>query len=189
MLRKIIFKSTKEEKKISLKEWCFNTLNESTNDAIGLKKHLNKKAPSYPTDRQCRGQAAENLAKAYLLKQGLVFLERNYHCRHGEIDLIFNDAMSIVFVEVRFRRRMDFGGACETIDAKKQTKIIKTAAYYLYKHRLSESVTGRFDVIGVTPSDTCSNKIALDVHNDRSITHDCDKKYHIEWIKNAFQTF
>jgi putative endonuclease len=188
MLRQIIYKRTKAKKTL-LKEWCLNTLNEQTNDVIGLKKYSKKKASSYPTDRQYRGQAAENLAEAYLLKQGLVFLERNYHCRHGEIDLIFNDAMSIVFVEVRFRRRVDFGGACETIDAKKQTKIIKTAAYYLYKHRLSESVIGRFDVIGITPSDTCSKKITLDVHNDRTIMHDLDKQYHIEWIKNAFQTF
>ena len=188
MLRKIIFKRTKATK-ISLKEWCLNALNEQTNDAIGFKKHLNKKASSYLTNRQYRGQAAENLAKAYLLNQGLIFLERNYHCRHGEIDLIFNDAMSIVFVEVRFRRRAVFGGACETIDTKKQTKIVKTAAYYLYKHRLSESVIGRFDVIGITPSNTDSNKITVDVHNDRSVMHDFDKQYHIEWIKNAFQTF
>jgi len=33
------------------------------------------------------GQIAENKAAKYLTKQGLVMIQRNFHCRYGEIDL------------------------------------------------------------------------------------------------------
>ena len=90
---------------------------------IALKKLALKKIISKKTDKQHSGQAAENLAKTYLLKQGFVFIEKNYHCRHGEIDLIFKDNDTIIFIEVRFRRQVNFGSACESIDNKKQKKI------------------------------------------------------------------
>ena len=157
---------------------------------LTLKKIALKKIISKKTDKQHSGQAAENLAKTYLLKQGFVFIEKNYHCRHGEIDLIFKDNDTIVFIEVRFRRHVNFGSACESINNKKQKKIIKTAEYYLYVHRLTESVTSRFDVIGITPSKNNSKTAVFQAHNDCvTIKDDHCKEYSIEWIKNAFQAF
>lgn len=154
------------------------------------KKLATKKANTQKTDKQYSGQAAEKLAQTYLLKKGFVFIDKNYHCRHGEIDLIFKDNDTIVFIEVRFRRQVNFGSACESIDNKKQQKIIKTAEYYLYYHRLSESVTSRFDVIGITPSKNTSKTAVYKAHNDRTtIKGDHCKEYSIEWIENAFQAF
>ncbi|MCP3669207.1 MAG: YraN family protein, partial [Gammaproteobacteria bacterium] len=49
------------------------------------------------------GTEAEDLALEYLKQQGLTLLNRNYHCRRGEIDLIMQDGNFLVFVEVRYR--------------------------------------------------------------------------------------
>lgn len=40
------------------------------------------------TSRQTAGDAGEDQALAYLLQRAYVLVERNFHCRGGEIDLI-----------------------------------------------------------------------------------------------------
>ena len=96
---------------------------------------------------QQRGQAAEAIACRYLLGQGLTLLERNYHSRCGEIDLIMRDGDTIVFVEVRCRSNRNFDTAAESIDYRKQKKLILTAAQYLQKKGLSDRCPARFDVV------------------------------------------
>lgn len=107
------------------------------------------------------GKKAEDIARHYLEKQGLGIREQNYRCRFGEIDIICDDKKTIVFVEVRYRKHQQFGGAKESIGFHKQQKIITTAKHYLIQY---PDVTCRFDVILLAE---------LDV-----------KK--VEWIKNAF---
>ena len=66
------------------------------------------------------GAAAEQLASAYLQRQGLQFLAANYRCRFGEIDLVMRDGKQTVFVEVgRRRRRTGCGAAARLNNAKK----------------------------------------------------------------------
>lgn len=95
------------------------------------------------------GQIAENKAAKYLIKQGLIMIQRNFHCRYGEIDLIMQDQETLVFVEVRFRHNSNYGGSAESITFSKQTKLIKTAQNYLMKNKLGD-VACRFDVIGLS---------------------------------------
>ncbi len=38
------------------------------------------------------GERGETLALKYLAKKGYTILERKYHTRHGEVDLILKDA-------------------------------------------------------------------------------------------------
>lgn len=78
-----------------------------------------------------RGEKAEILAAAFLVKQGLVILSRNYSCRFGEIDLIARDGDTVIFVEVRSRADTAFGGAAASITAAKREKLLKTARHYL----------------------------------------------------------
>lgn len=95
-----------------------------------------------------KGQRAEQLALHYLKGQGYRILQRNYRCRLGEIDLVAEEAGVLCFVEVRSTNSRAFGDPLETINAKKQARIIRTARYYL-------TVTGshkrqvRFDVVGI----------------------------------------
>ena len=116
--------------------------------------------------KQAQGEAAENAALQYLQRQGLRFIERNYRCKLGEIDLIMQDGISLVFVEVRFRRSTRFGSPAETVAARKQQRVVRAAAYYLQRHKLDQPC--RFDVIGIQGN---SDPVK------------------VEWIKDAFQAF
>lgn len=110
------------------------------------------------------GNRAENLAHKYLVKQGLKSVTRNYRCRFGEIDLIMTDEEYLVFIEVRYRRSQTFGGALQSIDARKQDKLRRTAQNYLIHHKMNDTAC-RFDIL------------CLDGRQE---------KPEIEWIKNAF---
>src|SRR5258705_10338472 len=69
-----------------------------------------------------RGGPDESLAAAFLERQGLKILERNYRCRFGEIDLVAAGGAVLVFVEVRARRSDDFGGAGASITAPQRRR-------------------------------------------------------------------
>ncbi len=78
-----------------------------------------------------RGRHAEDLAAAFLQRQGLQLVVRNYRCRFGEIDLIAREGKTLVFVEVRMRMSNTFGGAAASITAAKRAKLLRAARHYL----------------------------------------------------------
>jgi putative endonuclease len=90
------------------------------------------------------GARAEELCAELLRSSGLRVIERNWQCRHGEIDLIAEDRGTVVFAEVRMRSRTSFGGAAESVTASKRAKLL--AAARLYLSRRPEAVC-RFDVL------------------------------------------
>ncbi len=114
---------------------------------------------------QVRGQAAEDMAWNYLREAGLIPITRNYRSPFGEIDLIMQDQHNLVFVEVRFRRSARFGSAAETVDRRKQRKLVATAQHYLQHNARAARHAARFDVISIMPA---------------------GGDYQIEWIKDAF---
>jgi putative endonuclease len=77
------------------------------------------------------GAAAEQLAKDYLLTQGLSFIEENYRVKLGEIDLIFKDAEQWVFVEVKYRETNSHGHAAEMFTMAKKRKLTRAIMCYL----------------------------------------------------------
>ena len=100
------------------------------------------------TTRTARGRSgaqAETLAADFLVRQGLAILERNWRRRCGEIDLVARDGDTLVFVEVRLRRRKDFGGAAASITAAKRARLIAAAGLYLA--RLVRTPPCRFDAV------------------------------------------
>jgi len=109
-----------------------------------------------------RGEAAEQKAAHYLETQGLHLVVRNYRCRHGEIDLIARDGLTLVFVEVRQRSRQDFGGAAASIDAHKQRKLVLAAQHYLAQQPRTPPC--RFDAVLIGSEG-------------------------VEWLKNAFDAW
>jgi putative endonuclease len=90
------------------------------------------------------GARAEDLCAELLRSSGLRVIERNWHCRHGEIDLIAEERGTVVFAEVRMRSRTSFGGAAESVTAAKRAKLL--AAARLYLSRRPEAAC-RFDVL------------------------------------------
>jgi putative endonuclease len=92
-----------------------------------------------------RGAPAEGLAAAFLERQGLRVVERNYRCRFGEIDLVARSGPLLVFVEVRARSSEQFGGAAGSITAAKRRRLVAAARHYLAVRRVDRAC--RFDVV------------------------------------------
>ncbi len=126
------------------------------------------------TEKRKKGDQAEQLALDYLQNRQLLLLQKNFQVTAGEVDLVMQDKTdgTLVFVEVRYRKNADFGGAAASITPKKQQRIIKAALAYQQKHAPQSSM--RFDVVAI--------------EGDNS-THNNTKDYDINWIKSAFDGF
>ena len=99
------------------------------------------------------GSRYEETAAAFLTSKGYRVLERNFRCRHGEIDLICRHGRYLVFAEVKYRSGLTMGSPAEAVDARKQERIRRAAAFYLYSHGMGGDVPCRFDVVGILGSD------------------------------------
>jgi putative endonuclease len=96
------------------------------------------------------GARYEELALAHLLHAGLVLLERNFCCRHGELDLVMRDRDTTVFVEVRYRRSdAGFGDGIDSVSAAKRRKLVRAAGMFLATHASLSRQACRFDVVAV----------------------------------------
>jgi len=102
---------------------------------------------------QAAGKAAEDRVAQWLEAAGLGVIERNYAVRGGEIDLIAREQNTLVFVEVRMRRRDDYGGAAASITPAKRRRIILAARHWLAAHPARARSLCRFDVVLLTASD------------------------------------
>jgi putative endonuclease len=112
------------------------------------------KSPNKATTTKKTGDAAEDEALRYLVKNGLRLLQRNYRTPGrggGEIDLIMAAPDgTTVFVEVRSRASAAHGGAAASIGFVKQRRIIFAARHYLARQRHMPPC--RFDVVLVEPA-------------------------------------
>ncbi|MEY6431750.1 YraN family protein [Thioalkalicoccus limnaeus] len=99
------------------------------------------------SDTQAVGAEKEGLARRFLEGRGLRFLDQNYRCRMGEIDLIMQDKGVLVFIEVRFRRSDRCGGAVASVDTRKQRRLISAAKRYLLQY--PTNLPCRFDVLAI----------------------------------------
>lgn len=83
------------------------------------------------TDKQKKGALGEDAVCAELVKRGHRILERNYHKRVGEIDIISVIGNVIVFTEVKARKVGSMVSGLEAVDFTKKKKIVMTADAYL----------------------------------------------------------
>lgn len=95
------------------------------------------------------GKIGENKAALHLRLKGYKIIERNYSVYHmGEIDIIAKDKDTLCFVEVRLRSGTDYGSPIETVNKRKQEKIIRAAQMYVCRKHI-ENCPMRFDVVEV----------------------------------------
>lgn len=116
------------------------------------------------------GQHAEDLALQFLQSKGMRLIERNYRCKMGEIDLIMQNNAELVFIEVRYRKQTKFGSGAESVDYRKQKKILKSAEHFLQSHSKYAALPCRIDVVSITAANNTS-----------------DQESKIDWIPNAIQ--
>jgi putative endonuclease len=91
------------------------------------------------------GADAEQVAADFLVAKGMHIVARNFRTRFGEIDLVARDGESLVFVEVRLRTNDYFGGAADSVDVPKRSRVVAAARSYLAQ--MHPEPPCRFDVV------------------------------------------
>ncbi len=96
------------------------------------------------------GDEGEEIAAKLLTEKGFEILERNYRFGKGEIDIVARDpeTSSVVFVEVKSRKNLEYGEPEYGISKNKMSQIRRMASAYLFDKDLSE-LDCRFDVVTV----------------------------------------
>ncbi len=94
------------------------------------------------------GLQGEEVAANYLKNKGYQVLERNFRCKMGEIDIIACIHRTLVFVEVKTRRSLNYGLPCEAVNKTKQVHIKRVAAFYAMKNNVVD-ITQRIDVVEI----------------------------------------
>ena len=113
------------------------------------------------------GRTGEDIACRMLESMGHIVLERNWRSGHLEIDIISYDAAGIHFVEVKTRRESVQAPPQESVNRRKQSRIVRAAQSFLRSSRGKPfgSHECMFDVVAVT------------FHGD---------EHSAEWIPQAF---
>ena len=107
------------------------------------------KKQSAPADRAARGEWGEKHCLSYLQKKGFKYLDRNFRCKGGELDLIMVDSDgTIVFVEVKTSANEEFADAEDVITYAKKSRMKKATRIFLAKHKI-EDRSLCFDVVTI----------------------------------------
>jgi putative endonuclease len=103
--------------------------------------------------RKDLGRLGEDLAAAYLARQGYDIITRNWRTRSGELDIVACEGEWLVFVEVRARRigrgaaAPTLGSPEESVTPRKQLQLVTMADAYLFE--LPWAGPWRIDVIAL----------------------------------------
>lgn len=96
------------------------------------------------------GKNAEQLAARYLVQRGLTLVASNHRARVGELDLVMREGHTLVVVEVRARHSAQRATPAETIDWRKQRRIIRATQHFILCNRQYREWPLRFDVVAIT---------------------------------------
>ena len=138
----------------------------------------NHKPLTLTSPKQRQGSLFEQQACEFLQAKGLRLIAKNWQQpKVGELDLVMIETgqawSTLVFIEVRQRKRSAYGDAAISITASKQRKVIKTAQSFLQQHLEYADYDCRFDVIAYNTSGSILLK-------------DSASDTQPEWIKGAF---
>lgn len=114
-----------------------------------IEKLLAESANSSKDQRKYIGRLAENIALDFLQKKNYKILYQNWKCALGEIDLIFKENETIVFVEVKSRKENN-NYVFANITWQKQRKIHLLIKAFLKSNFRYRTSAVRIDVVGVS---------------------------------------
>lgn len=95
------------------------------------------------------GRIGEQLAQKLLIRKGYEIVKKNFSTRFGEIDLICKDGDTLVFVEVKTKRGLDFGSPEDMYTRGKAERVKRMASVYLE----GRETTCRIDMVAVVLGD------------------------------------
>lgn len=94
------------------------------------------------------GKTGEDRAVNFLRQKGFSIIKTNYRTPDGEIDIIAQDGDILVFVEVKLRRSLSFGGPEAAVNPEKQKKIRRIARQFISHYQLFDRDC-RFDIVAL----------------------------------------
>jgi len=103
-------------------------------------------------NRRAKGRLGEALAAEELERRGYRVLARNLHFGEAELDLLALDGRTLCFVEVRLRAGAALGSGEESVDARKQRRVVQAARRVLASGALPRHDALRFDVVAIDAS-------------------------------------
>ena len=95
-----------------------------------------------------KGKIGEEIAKKFLINNGINIIKENYFTNFGEIDLIGIEKKTIIFIEVKFRKNNNFGLPYESVNERKIQRIKSSAETFLSKNDFGD-YDCRFDVVSI----------------------------------------
>jgi putative endonuclease len=101
-----------------------------------------------PIHQRKIGDLGEDIAAGFLESDGYQILDRNYHSRYGELDLVAKKENRLVFAEVKTRTSDAFGLPEASVTPGKFEKICNTGLIWLQEHP-DEPDEWRVDVIAI----------------------------------------
>lgn len=96
------------------------------------------------------GIHGETLARKYLKKKKFNIVDHNFRCALGEIDVVARKDKAFRFLEVKFRRTVDYGLPQEAVVMRKQRRIRSAAIVWLKRRHLPIDSEIHFDVLAIT---------------------------------------
>ena len=94
------------------------------------------------------GAQGEELAAAFLKRQGYRIVARNYRCPSGEINIVALDGDTIAFVEVKSRSSDEAADPEVAVHHRKRRQVTRAAKYFL-SNKSMQNQACRFDVVAV----------------------------------------
>lgn len=102
---------------------------------------------SSPAQNTSKGKRGEDMAVAFLTKEGYTVLQRNYRYQRAEIDVVCNKGGLLVFVEVKLRYSDVYGFPEQSVGKRKQALVRSAAEHYIFENNWQKDI--RFDVLAI----------------------------------------
>lgn len=93
-----------------------------------------------------KGNAGEQIAADYLIKEGYTLLKKNWRYKHGELDIIAQKNDQLIFAEVKTRNSRSYVNNNAYVKPCQRKSILNTANYFL-QYNISHNVDIRFDIL------------------------------------------
>ena len=93
------------------------------------------------------GKKGEELAVEYLLKNEYLIVEKNYHYKKAEVDIIARKGNVLAVIEVKTRSTNYFGNPQDFVNPKKIKLLVFAIDNYVTEKKLDVEV--RFDIIAI----------------------------------------
>lgn len=96
------------------------------------------RANDIPATTKQKGDAAEDEAANYLVRQGHEIVERNWKTKYCEIDIVSHKDGTVYFTEAKYRKNSYYGGGFAAITPKKLNQMKFAAKFYAHTQKIDE---------------------------------------------------